>query len=145
MIGPFIGEFRFLSNSWVEPARGGLTNEHFYQSERTLDPEERAFIMRAESPREAVERGEKVSVREDWPEVRVSVMMTNLRNKFYLDPTLRKRLVGTGRATLLHINDQEDTFWGVEKKSRGGGAEYMYGENMLGVLLMHIRSEFEMF
>ena len=59
-------------------------------------------------------------------------MRTALQLKFS-DPTLRAQLIATGDAELIEGNTWNDTFWGV---CRGTG------KNMLGTLLMELRSSF---
>lgn len=144
MIGPFRGEYRFLSNFWPEPARGGLTNEHFFQAEKSFDPEERAFVMRASNPREAKKRGRMITLREDWDAVKDSIMLSGLRNKFYLDAELRAALLATGDTYIAEVNTWGDQYWGVEEiyVPIPDTREYI-GKNMLGILLMQVRSEFE--
>lgn len=133
MIGPFRSEHRFLSNFYPEAARGGLTNEHFFQAEKSLDPEERAFVMRASSAGEAKKRGRMITLREDWDAVKDSVMLSGLRNKFYLDDILWRALILTGDEELVEVNTWGDRYWGVDGT----------GENRLGTLLMEVRSEIQ--
>lgn len=135
MIGPFSpgGPHHFLSNFWYEPKRGGLTNEHFFQAEKTLDPEERAFVMRSSGPQEAKKRGRMITMREDWDLVKNQVMLSGLRNKFYLDWDLRAKLVLTKNEELVEINHWGDRYWGVDGE----------GQNWLGILLMQVRAELQ--
>lgn len=142
MIGPFSGEYRFLSNFWPEPARNGLTNEHFFQAEKSFDPEERAFVMRARSAGQAKKRGKMITLRPDWNAVRDSVMLSGLRNKFYLDKDLRDRLLATGDEHLMEVNTWGDTYWGVEVAKHPNVGDFFIGRNMLGILLMQVRAEF---
>lgn len=142
MIGPFSGEYRWLSNFWPEPARGGLTNEHFFQAEKSYDPEERAFVMRSKSAGVAKRRGKMLTLREDWEAVKDTVMLSGLRNKFYLDADLRAKLIATGDEVLVEVNTWGDRYWGVEKNIFDDGTEIMLGQNMLGILLMQVRAEF---
>lgn len=142
MIGPFKGEYRFLSNFWEEPARGGLTNEHFFQAEKSYDPEERAFVMRANGAGQAKKRGRMITLRDDWDSVKDTVMLSGLRNKFYLDSDLRAKLLATGDEVLVEVNTWGDTYWGVEEISLPSGEVALEGYNMLGTLLMQVRAEF---
>lgn len=143
MIGPFKGEYRFLSNFYIEPARGGLTNEHFFQAEKSLDPEDRAFVMRSSGPGEAKKRGRMITLREDWDAVKDSVMLSGLRNKFYLDPHLRGLLLATEEETLVEVNTWKDRYWGGEWVILPSGEQALDGKNMLGTLLMQVRAEFQ--
>ncbi len=143
MIGPFSGDYRWLSNFWVESARGGFTNEHFFQAEKSFDPEERAFVMRASTPGEAKKRGKMITLREDWEAVKDTVMLSNLRNKFYLDESLRAKLIATGDEVIAEVNTWGDRYWGVEEIPVPIADTHDYvGKNMLGTLLMQVRSEF---
>lgn len=142
MIGPFSGEYRFLSNFYPEPSRSGLTNEHFFQAEKSFDPEERAFVMRASNPGEAKRRGRQITLRPDWDAVKDSVMLAGLRSKFYSDENLRRLLIATGNESIAEVNTWGDTYWGVERLDHPNVGEMFFGKNMLGTLLMQVRSEF---
>ncbi|QWY84081.1 hypothetical protein SEA_A3WALLY_274 [Microbacterium phage A3Wally] len=131
MIGPFSGEHRYLSNFFMEPARMLLSNEHFFQAEKSLDPDERAFVMSASGPIEAKKRGRQITLRDDWDLVKNQVMLSGLRNKFYLDTGLGAMLLGTGDEELVEVNHWGDRYWGVDGE----------GENHLGILLMQVRAE----
>lgn len=144
VIGPFFGEYRFLSNFFQEPARAGLSNEHFFQAEKSLDPEERAFVMRSKTPGEAKRRGRMITLREDWDQIKDSVMLSGLRNKFYLDPSLRAALLATRGSLLVEVNNWGDRYWGVEEEYVPiPDTRSFFGNNVLGELLMQVRSEFE--
>jgi ribA/ribD-fused uncharacterized protein len=127
-IASFSGEYRFLSNFWVEG--DGLTNEHRFQAAKATTEEDRAFVMAAPSPGEAKRRGRKIKCRADWDAVRIQVMLDLLRVKFQ-DPALAEKLLATGLAELVEGNTWGDQFWGVDG----------VGENHLGKLLMEVRRE----
>lgn len=133
MIGPFSGEYRYLSNFYQEPARNGLSNEHFFQAEKSLVPVERAFVMRSSGPIEAKKRGRQITLRKDWDLVKNQVMLSGLRNKFYLDPNLGAALIATGQEELVEVNHWGDRYWGVDGT----------GDNHLGRLLMEVRTELQ--
>ena len=75
-----------------------------------------------------------MKLREDWEEVKASVMEAVLRAKFTQNPELMAKLTATGEALLVEGNDWQDTYWGFD-------VNLGYGENMLGRLLMRIRAE----
>lgn len=131
MIGPFRGEYRFLSNFWPEPKRRMLTNEHFYQAAKSLIPSERAMIMLAEKPFQAKQLGSIATMRPDWDQVKRAVMLDGLRNKFWMDANLANLLLETGDEELVEINHWGDRYWGVDGT----------GHNYLGILLMEVREE----
>lgn len=144
-IRAFTGPYRFLSNFHKDPdpavrvryeGRDYSTVEHGYQASKTHDPGEKEWIRSAPSPgmakwmgsREGWQ-GRRITLRPDWEEVRLEVMMELLEIKFQ-HTALRERLVGTGERELEHGNVHGDVFWGV---CRG------VGTNWLGRLLMTLR------
>ncbi len=135
MIEKFDGEYAFLSNfhpCWI--AYEGIvypTSEHAFQAAKTLDTTERQRIAAIATPGGAKRAGKKVTLRPNWNTERVNVMLTILRLKF-ADPELRSKLLSTGEQELIEGNTWNDTFWGV---CRGKG------QNMLGKLLMRVRSD----
>lgn len=133
VIDSFRGEYRFLSNFYACPIvyEGDLypSLEHAFQAAKTTDPDERRVVRTATTAGNAKRAGRKVTKRDDWDDVRVSVMRELLLQKFS-DPQLRQRLQSTGNAELIEGNDWGDVFWGV---CRGRG------ENWLGRLLMEVR------
>ncbi len=136
-ISTFSGKYRFLSNFWplVQPIRDkyGIeypTVEHAYQAMKTLDRAMREKIAQAMSPGQAKMLGRRVRLREDWDEVKLTLMYLLNSAKFSHEP-LRSMLKETGDATLIEGNTWRDTYWGV---CNG------VGENNLGKILMKIRS-----
>lgn len=96
--------FRFLSNFFPSPfTLDGLryeTNEHYFQSQKALDPEEAEWVRTAPTALEAKRRGRRVALRPDWPTVKLEVMARGLEAKFTQNPELRARLIATGDAVL---------------------------------------------
>jgi ribA/ribD-fused uncharacterized protein len=133
-IDSFSGEYRFLSNFWPVPTFAGLTVEHYFAAAKTADPEEAQKVLASKSPGEAKSRGRKVTMREDWNDVRVETMLGLLRMKFLYNEDLGLQLLATGDQELVEGNTWGDTFWGVD-------AESGLGENNLGKLLMQVREE----
>lgn len=129
----FSGDYRFLSNFWHEPKRGGYTVEHFYQAAKAENPEDSVLILSQQTAGQAKRLGQKVKMREDWEDVKNTVMLKNVRAKFTLDPKLRRLLLDTGDAFLCEGNTWGDTYWGVD--------EVKGGQNHLGQILMKVRDE----
>lgn len=133
----FQGDYRFLSN--FHPARVALDGvmypsvEHAYQAAKTLDHGERLLFC-AGSPGEAKRNGRKVTMREDWDEVKLGVMRDLVRQKFVLSGPLGDKLLDTGDAHIEEGNHWGDTFWGV---CRGRG------QNHLGKIIMSVREEMQ--
>lgn len=134
-IDRFVGQFRFLSNFYpVEIVRDGQkypTVEHAFQAAKTHDPVERRTVRECRTPGRAKRAGRRVTKREDWDGVRVSVMKELLWQKFQR-PDLKEALLATGTELLIEGNDWGDVFWGQVDGE---------GENMLGRLIMEIRFE----
>jgi hypothetical protein len=131
----FRGETRWLSNfaeaEVVWEGRKYLTTEHAYQAAKTQIEEEIEWIRSAPTPGKARKRGQKVTMRPDWDDVKLSVMRNLLEQKFQI-PEYRKLLLDTGGHHLIEGNTWNDTFWGVDMKSG-------MGTNHLGRILMDIR------
>lgn len=133
MIGPFQGEYRFLSNFYRDET--GFAVENAYQAAKTLDPKWQAAIM-ASSASVARALGQRAPKRADWEAIRIPTMQKLLEQKFQ-HPDLRARLLATGDQELVELNTWHDTFWGRCTCPRCGGK----GENHLGRLLMALRAE----
>lgn len=80
--------------------------------------------------KEAVERYSSLEMRPDWDEIKVEVMEEGLMAKFTQNPRLRELLLSTGDRELIE-DSPRDNFWGNARN----------GQNMLGKLLMKIRTE----
>lgn len=134
-IDKFRGVFSFLSNFY--PADTGFDGEvypsaeHAYQASKTINKEERAKILFAETPGKAKRLGATLTLREGWDDMRVEVMASILKSKFE-NPELRTRLLETRGLPLIEGNTWGDTFWGVCNGM---------GKNHLGRLLMLLRDE----
>lgn len=107
------------------------TNEHYYQSQKTIIASIRRWIAKAPNPYLAMCAGrslrESNELVENWESKKVKVMLRGLRAKFK-DPILRARLLATGDA-IIHEDSPTDVFWGKK------------GKDMLGKLLMRVRAE----
>lgn len=132
-IEKFSGDYRFLSNFY--PSIFSVneveyqTVEHFFQANKTKDPDEFEKIRKALTPGEAKRLGQKVTLRNYWEDIKILVMVRALDEKFKI-PELREKLLKTGDAHLVEGNHWNDTYWGVCNGE---------GKNMLGVLLVELR------
>jgi ribA/ribD-fused uncharacterized protein len=142
-VASFRGDYHFLSNfflsnvlydGYVYPSA-----EHAFQAAKVGGSAEEIEVFRAEirdasSPARAKYMGRQVTLRSDWEEVKVAVMSQVVMQKFAANPTLRRKLVNTGKAQLIEGNTWGDRFWGAEWE-RGK----WQGENMLGKILEGVR------
>jgi len=96
-------------------------------------------IWAAPSPGKAKRLGRRkedggiITLRSDWKDIRVAVMLRILETKFAI-PALEQMLLDTGELKLVEGNIWNDTFWGVDIRTGEG-------QNRLGRLLMQIRED----
>lgn len=135
----FKNEYEFLSNFYeARTEYEGVvypTSEHAYQAAKSKDATTRYVISKLETPDEAKKMGNIIKIRDDWDEIKTQVMYDCLVSKFS-DKKLAKKLLATGDKELIEGNHHSDMFWG---KVDG------VGYNMLGRILMRIRSELRVF
>jgi len=138
MIPVFEGEYAFLSNFYESPFDFMGTTyqsvEHFYQAAKAVDPLEADIVVSSATPGESKKQGRRIECRDDWDEVKISVMRFALEMKF-MDPVLRQKLLDTGDHSLFEGNVWGDTFWGVDTRTG-------QGKNHLGKLLMELREKY---
>lgn len=135
MITLFSGPHRFLSNFWIEP--DGTFVEYEYQRAKCANFQDReifdTLIQKGTlTPQQAKAIGRRVEIREDWEDVRVSIMLFYVTKKFKDHQDLLWRLKQTRPSRLIEGNTWGDTFWGVCNGR---------GQNMLGEILMQVRDE----
>ncbi len=134
-INKFDGKYRFLSNFY--PCKIELDGirypsvEHAFQAAKTLNIQERKNIAVCRSAADAKRIGRYVALRTNWDSIKVQVMLDLLRSKFK-SLKLKQKLIDTSDSLIVEGNTWNDTFWG-----QCDGV----GKNMLGKLLMQVRSE----
>jgi hypothetical protein len=132
-INDFRKEYFYLSNFYKTPIiYEGLiygSTESAFQAAKTLDLELREAFCKLD-PSTAKKLGRNVPLRNDWEEVKYSVMKEVVLYKFSTNSDLRRRLLDTGNALLIEGNTWNDTYWGVCNGK---------GENNLGKILMEVR------
>lgn len=108
--------------------------EHYYQSQKFIGTPNEEAIRLAETPTQAKIRAEELGKtyrRENWECVKEQIMLDGLRAKFRQHPNLGMMLLETADRTLVE-HTALDSYWG----DGGNGT----GKNLLGVLLMQVRS-----
>lgn len=134
-INGFSGEYGFLSNFY--PSLISIENinyptvEHAFQAAKTNNIDDKLKIANNNDPSVAKKLGRKVKLRKDWEQIKDDIMYELLKLKFNI-PELKQKLLNTKDAELIEDNWWNDQYWGV---CRGKG------KNMLGKLLMKVRSE----
>lgn len=140
-INHFANEYNFLSNFYMAPVVfEDLTYpsvEHAFQAAKTIDSIKRKQISQLKTPSEAKKAGRRVPLRNDWENIKNYVMYECLKSKF-ADPKLKQMLMETKPATLIEGNHWHDNYWGDCFCSK---CQHVVGHNMLGKILMRIRSE----
>ena len=136
MIIEFKNEFRWLSN-FVEveieyEGKRYKSVEHAYQSAKSMDREWKKFCASDVSPGKVKRASRRIEIRDDWEAIKKSVMK-NLLIKKFSDERYRSLLLTTGDTYIIEGNTWGDTFWGVDLYSGEG-------ENILGLMIMEIRS-----
>lgn len=140
IITSFTGKYRFLSNFWRVPIiyneRSYPSVEHAYQAAKIplTIPNYHDLchgICTAPTPGRAKRLGRFAPLRDDWDEIKRSIMFELVNRKFRYSH-LAGCLIATNPATLVEGNTWNDRYWGV-----CGG----FGANHLGNILMEVRSE----
>jgi ribA/ribD-fused uncharacterized protein len=145
----FSGKYAFLSNFHpsriIYPFMGEPcayeTVEHGYQAAKACNIKDHNYIAYAPHPGTAKFRGRKVVMRQDWDEIKDSIMLDLVRLKFMVHADLAQLLLDTGDNELIEYNTWNDDYWGkIRTRTPLGPEEYM-GRNQLGVTLMVVRNE----
>ena len=136
-IDSFRGEYYFLSNFFpAEITYNRLTyrnNEAAFQAQKVLHDEEKATFTNL-SPKEAKQRGRRVSLRSDWEQVKDAIMEEIVLSKFSQNEILKEKLLATGDAQLVEGNTWNDRYWGIDVRTG-------IGQNHLGKILMKVRAD----
>lgn len=115
------------------------TSEHAYQAGKARKPAVRDWILSAPTPALAAMAAHGLYVWDvvpDWAQIKFDRMRGVLRAKFDQHPDLQELLLATGEARLVEagtVSNAVNRLWGeVDGK----------GENMLGVMLMELRTAY---
>jgi ribA/ribD-fused uncharacterized protein len=146
-------EFRGLENGYeAKIVVDGVTFptvEHYYQWSKAKmfgDGDAEKKIMKTPSPKSVKTYGKKVKnfEEEKWNEKKDGVMRTALRAKFSQHPELKDLLLSTKDRPIGEA-DPRDKYWAIgtgADTSKAKNPEKWPGKNILGKLLMELRSEF---
>lgn len=132
-IDSFRGDYAFLSNFYNAPVTyNGViynNNEAAFQAQKCVNEcIKSAFVNLSAS--EAKHFGHKVTLRNDWEQVKVSIMQEIVKAKFDQNPELADKLLQTGDVKLEEGNNWGDRTWGTVNG---------VGRNLLGNILMEVR------
>lgn len=159
MIEEFQGDYAFLSNFWPWHGREHVgdpivisyeginypSTEHAFQAAKTDNKRLKLTISKTSTPGYAKQLGRNVILVKNWDAMKVDVMETLLRLKFFSrenwSEALLLKLLETHPERLQEGNYWGDDFWGKVKKEIGRNEDIWEGENHLGKLLMKLRRE----
>ena len=110
------------------------STEHYFQAQKFTNEEYREKIRNAPDPKTAaiLGRSRKVKLREDWEHIKDEIMRKAVRQKFQTQKELQELLLSTGNEEIVE-NAPGDYYWGCGRDGTG--------KNMLGEILMEVRSE----
>lgn len=136
-IDSFSGTYDFLSNFAPSPIKVELngktylmpTVENAFQAAKCPNRADEFVNL---TPGQAKRLGRKVTLVNNWNDIRIDVMAAFVEKKFRTHENLRQKLLNTGDATLIEGNYWHDCFWGVCDG---------VGENHLGQILMTLREK----
>ena len=136
MINKFNDDTYYLSNFSPYPVKyNGVAYknaEAAFQAQKCIKPDDRLLFADLDSS-QAKKLGRKISLRPDWEFCKVNIMREIVQAKFNQNADLRERLLSTGDEYLEEGNDWGDRIWGtVDGK----------GANLLGLILMELRTQF---
>lgn len=144
IINQFRGKYHFLSNFsnygfYDEDLEHWKTVEHYYQAGKTNSIEWIKLIGNTVNASDAKQAGKKCPLRDNWEDVKIKRMWQGLKYKFGQNFSAKWKLLQTGDAVLIEGNTWHDNFWG---NCRCLACSTINGKNILGKLLMKLRSEF---
>lgn len=130
----FFREYRWLSNFHLcEVEYGGIiypSTENAYQAQKTNDHNLQLEFAEL-TPSQSKIRSHQMVIPDDWELTKMGIMNDLLRLKFAI-PELRDMLLATDNKHIEETNYWNDSWWGVCEG---------VGKNVLGKLIMNIRSE----
>ena len=149
---PALNEFKEFSSMHEAPIQIDGTTfptvEHYYQWSKAKqfgDAEIQAKIMKTASAKSVKSYGKKVKNFNDeaWNERKDQVMRVAVKAKFMQHPELLKKLRDTGTRPIAEA-DPRGKYWGIGTSadtSKAKDPERWPGKNVLGKILMELRSE----
>lgn len=110
------------------------TTEHYFQSQKFLDPKIQRRIITASTPMQAAQLGRRrdFPLRKNWESCKDAIMLQAVRAKVAQHPEVKEALLSTGNAPLIE-HTANDSYW-----ADGGNGT---GKNRLGKILVQVREE----
>jgi len=119
-----------------------LTVEHFYQAMKIYKSgmNRKLFIEEYPTPYDIKKAARKLPMREDWEDVKESVMWTALQWKFRKGTMWADTLISTYAANIVEWNNWHDNYWGWCICTRCQRS-VLAPNNRLGKMLEQIRED----
>lgn len=91
------------------------SSEHLYQSLKTNILEEKEWFLEEKNkePKRAKYLGRKITMRDDWEDIKIDIMEMTTILKYTQHPNLAQKLMGMRDEDLIEWNYWKDEFWGV--------------------------------
>lgn len=127
-------KFSFAESRIIVDGEEWAGSEAYYQAQKsfgTPDYPKVKRLMQNADPMQAYYIGGSHALRSDWDQVKDQVMAKAVLAKFTQNDSLKELLLSTGDHPLVQVKPG-DPHWGTGSKSNG--------KNMLGVLLMELRT-----
>ena len=128
-------EYGYMSNFYrskqIVDGKEYITNEHWYQSQKAVDPVIREWIRLSPTPHGAMMAGRSLRKKEvypEWDKIKFDVMKKGIHAKFSQNEDIKNKLLSTGDVN-IHEDSPTDMVWGIK------------GQDMLGKILMEVREE----
>ena len=132
-----LGEFsNFAAFPFDLDGKHWLTSEHYFQAQKFTDEAYQEKIRLTPSPMVAAQLGRSraIPLRLDWEERKDDVMRAAVKAKVMAHPHLKSLLLSTGHEELVE-KTTKDHYWGCGTSGTG--------KNMLGVILMELRTSLQ--
>ena len=109
------------------------TSEHYFQAQNFVGTPHEEEVRLAKTPKEGANMGRERHrpLRPDWESVKDNLMRKAVMRKFEMHEEIRNILLSTGDKTLIE-KTSGDTYWGCGTDGTG--------KNMLGIILMEVRT-----
>ncbi len=142
IIDKFRGKYGYLSNFHECHLHNDFTgksyrsSEHYFVAHKASNDKDHEMLR--EHPFDGLKRaGQNIKLRDDWEEVKETIMMEALLEKFTRNHNLWDKLVATGDTPIVEGNTWHDNFYGDCICPK---CEKIEGQNKLGQMLMDLRS-----
>lgn len=136
-ITSFSGSFRFLSNFYpCKVVYEGIeypSSEHAYVAAKTDNQLQKLAISEIPSTSDVKRFGRQIKLKDNWDDIKISIMKNIVEAKFDQNPDLMKLLQETRNYELIEGNNWGDRFWGQSPLGNG--------RNELGKILMSVRDD----